>query len=120
MTVLLVDDVEDIRTLLRAALVSQSKVEVVLEASDGHAALQQWRTHRPDVIILDDRMPGMSGLDVAAIILSEEPNQNIILFSAFIEEKTMQRAQEMGVIACLGKDRYLDVAELAQSLNRTR
>ena len=107
---LIVDDNEDIRALLRAVIERANEgLEVAAEAADGLEALARWREHRPDVVILDERMPGTSGLDVAAEILAEHPEQSIILFSAYLDPDMIRRAEELGVRACLSKDRYRDI-----------
>jgi DNA-binding NarL/FixJ family response regulator len=79
---------------------------VAAEASTATEAVDQWRAHHPDVVVLDIRMPGRSGLDVAAEILAEQPDQSIILFSAYLDDETMARADVLGVRACLSKDHY--------------
>jgi DNA-binding NarL/FixJ family response regulator len=103
-TALIVDDESDIRALVRMVVeAANNGLEVSGEASDGDEALQRWRADRPVVVILDNRMPGMSGLEVAERILSENPEQKIILFSAFLDEDTVEAAQRVGVRRCLDK-----------------
>jgi DNA-binding NarL/FixJ family response regulator len=104
---LIVDDDEDMRFLLRVLIESANEgLAVAAEARNGDEALDQWREHRPDVVVLDNRMPGRTGLEVAAEILGEAPEQSIILFSAFLDDETLARADELGVRACLSKDHY--------------
>jgi len=71
----------------------------------------------PHVIILDNRMPNRSGLEVAAEILQERPEQQIVLFSAFLDDRVRTQAQELGITACLTKE---DVAELPELISRIR
>lgn len=120
-TVLIVDDDIDIRLLVRAILESSSLgVEVVGEAVDGVHALEVYGTldhpEVPDVIILDNRMPGRDGMDVAAEILSEEPDQRIVLFSAFVTPELEARAIELGVSACVGKNDFAVLPDLVRQL----
>jgi len=101
---LIVDDEEDIRLLVRAIIRRANEgLEVVGEAASGEEAVSVWREARPDVVLLDVRMPGISGLEAAEQILAEQPDQNIILFSAFLDADTVRRATEVGVRACLDK-----------------
>ena len=122
-TVLIVDDEVDIRLLVRAILESSELgVEVVGEAVDGHDALDVFSTldppDVPDVVILDTRMTGTEGLEVAAEMLEQEPRQHIVLFSAFVTPEIEERARALGVRACLGKNDFARLPELVIQLSR--
>ena len=122
-TVLIVDDEMDIRLLVRAILESADLgVEVVGEAVDGHDALAVFRTldppDVPDVVILDNRMPGKDGLTVAAEMLEQEPRQHIVLFSAFVTPEIEERAKALGVRACIGKSDFALLPQLVLQLSR--
>ena len=107
---LIVDDDDDMRFLLRVVIETANEgLAVAGEARSGTEAVAQWREHTPDVVVLDNRMPDRSGLDVAAEMLAERPEQSIILFSAFLDDETIARAEALGVRACLSKDRYEDI-----------
>ena len=104
---LIVDDDDDMRFLVRVLIEAANEgLAVAAEARNADEAVTRWREHRPDVVVLDNRMPGRSGLDVAAEILAEAPEQSIILFSAFLDDDTLARADALGVKACLSKDHY--------------
>jgi len=104
---LIVDDDDDMRFLVRVLIEAANEgLAVAAEARNGDEAVDRWREHRPDVVVLDNRMPGRSGLEVAAEILAEAPEQSIILFSAFLDDETLARADALGVRACLSKDHY--------------
>jgi DNA-binding NarL/FixJ family response regulator len=114
MRTLIVDDEEDMRVLLRATIqLANEGLSVLGEASNGDDALAMWRSQRPDVIVIDQRMPGLTGLEVCRTILAEEPDQRIVLFSAFIGDELRHRAAALGVRACLHKD---DVDQLPETL----
>jgi two-component system, chemotaxis family, chemotaxis protein CheY len=122
-TVLIVDDDLDIRLLVRTILESaELDVEVVGEAGDGVQALEVYGTldhpEVPDVIILDNRMPGRDGMDVAAEILVQEPEQHIVLFSAYVTPELEARASELGVRACVGKGDFSLLPQLVAQLSR--
>lgn len=109
---LIVDDDEDMRFLLRALIERSDKgLMVAAEASGGDEAIEQWRAVRPDVIVLDHRMPGRTGLQVAEQILAETPGQSIILFSAYLDADLVTRASAVGIRACISKDRYDDIPD---------
>lgn len=109
---LIVDDEEDMRFLVRAIIEAANHgLEVSGEAADGPQSIERWRTDRPDVIVLDQRMPGMTGLEVAEAILAEHPGQQIILFSAYLDEEMIAAAQRLGIEECLAKSDYTQLPE---------
>jgi DNA-binding NarL/FixJ family response regulator len=104
-TVLIVDDEPMMCRLVRRHLEFDDTIEVVGEAANGAQALEQWRSLRPDVIVLDHMMPSTTGLDVARIILDEDPTQSIILFTAAaLGDSWRDTALQLGVSACLPKE----------------
>ncbi len=107
-TVLVVDDDLDMRILIRIVLeIANTGLTIVGEATDGAEALRMWRDLNgppdPDVIILDNRMPGMTGLEVAAQILEERPSQIIVMCTAVFDHDTRTQASELGITHCLPK-----------------
>lgn len=110
-TVLIVDDEMDMRTIVRLVLESANRgIRVVAEAIDGVDALTVFesldRPEVPDVVILDNRMPGRTGVEVAEEIRKLEPDQPIILYSAFITPELEDRAREAGIDRCVSKVDY--------------
>lgn len=104
---LIVDDEEDMRFLVRAVIEAANHgLSVSGEAADGAEALVRWREERPEVVVLDHRMPDMTGLEVAEAILKEHPEQSIVLFSAYLDEDTTAAATALGVDICLAKTDY--------------
>ncbi len=107
-TMLIVDDELDMRMLVRLVIeMANNGLTIVGEAADGAEALQVWRELDgppvPDVVILDNRMPELSGLEVAQQILAERPTQLIVLYSAFLDDGVRARAAELGVSCCVSK-----------------
>ena len=104
MRVLIVDDEDDMRSLLRILIeMANGGLSVAGEAADGQEALDRWREEQPDVVLMDQRMPGPSGLDTAERILAERPTQSIILFSAYLDEAITTAAEGIGVRKCVSK-----------------
>ncbi len=105
-SVLIVDDEEMIRELARVVL-EAAGISVLDEAQDGVAALERYRSFdpplKPRVVLLDNRMPGMTGLEVAAEILEAFPTQIVVLFSAHLDQATLSKAESLGVAACVSK-----------------
>lgn len=109
---LIVDDEEDMRFLVRAVIEAANHgLAVAGEAADGPEALERWRAEQPEVVVLDQRMPGMTGLEVAAEILRERPDQAIILFSAYLDPDVAAQAADLGVGLCLAKSDYGRIPE---------
>lgn len=111
---LIVDDEEDMRVLLRATIDRANRgLMVVGEAASGEEAIAVRPTLELDVIVLDQRMPGLSGLETAAAFLSSEPDLPIVLYSAFIDDDVAEQARRAGVRTCITKG---DTAGLIRAL----
>ena len=82
------------------------------QGTDGVGALQQWREQKPTVIVLDNRMPGMTGLEIAEEILRQDPDQPIVLFTAYADRVTVATAASLGV-RCLAKT---DLSRIPESI----
>ena len=103
-TILLVDDHPLVRKGLRALLESESGFTVVGEASDGEGALQRVKSLRPDVVVMDVSMPGMSGIEAAARILAESPGSKIVTLSMHSEKRFVDDMLKAGAAAYVLKD----------------
>jgi YesN/AraC family two-component response regulator len=102
--VLIVDDEEDMRVLVRNLIkVANHGLSVAGEAADGDEALRRWRDQSPEVVLLDQRMPGLSGLETAELMLREKPHQAVILFTAYLDPDVKSAAEHIGVRACVAK-----------------
>jgi len=110
--VLIVDDEEDMRALLRSTIeIANEGLRVAGEAIDGDDAMAQWRETQPAIVVLDQRMPGATGLEVARQILAEHPEQTIILFSAYLDQDILDAAAGLGIKACMSKREISRVPE---------
>ncbi len=99
--VIIADDESLIRMDLREMLTNLGYL-VVGEVADGRSAVNQARELRPDVVIMDIRMPDMDGIE-AARVLTEERISPVVLLSAYSQRELVQRAREAGVVAYLVK-----------------
>jgi DNA-binding NarL/FixJ family response regulator len=95
-TCLIVDDHEVVREGLRLSLSRSENIRVVGEAADGEAAVTLAKRRKPNVVILDVRMPGMDGLAAAKEITSEIPETAVLMFTAFAERSLLTRGLESG------------------------
>lgn len=90
--VLLADDEAMIRAGVRAIVQSDPGVEVVAEAADGREAVELVLSHRPDVVLLDIRMPRMDGLAACAEILRVAPGTRVVILTTFGEDAYISQA----------------------------
>ncbi len=102
-TILLADDDADMRLLVYATL--DDPAYRVIEAEDGLMALELARKERPDLLVLDWMMPGMSGIDVARTLRQEPPTAHlpIILLTANGQQQDQEQGRAVGVSAYLVK-----------------
>jgi CheY-like chemotaxis protein len=101
--VLIVDDERVIRMLIGIAIKRAGELYVIGEAADGRDALKYLDDAKPDAVVLDERMPGMNGIETAARMLRRRPNLPIILCTAYLDEQLRRRAEKAGVSMCVPK-----------------
>ena len=99
--ILTVDDHPVFRSGIAAFLATQPDMRLVAEASNGLEAIQQFRQHRPDIILMDLQMPEMNGLDAMVAIRDEFPEARIIILTTFADDE--QGAMKLGARAFLLK-----------------
>jgi NarL family two-component system response regulator LiaR len=95
-TVLLADDHEVVREGLRLALLRSPHIRVVGEAPDGETAVALTERRRPDVIVMDLRMPVMDGIEATEEIMRRVPDAKVLIFTAYSERALLQRGLESG------------------------
>jgi two-component system NarL family response regulator len=100
--VLVADDEADIRLLLRLRLGLCDEFELVGEAADGLGAAQQAAEQHPDVVVLDWRMPGLSGLEAIPLIRRASPGSHILMYTS----RPSRQADEEAL--AVGADGYLE------------
>ena len=101
--VLLVDDDDLMRAGLRAVLSTDSGVEVVGEAADGRAAVAAVRTHRPDVVLMDVRMPDLDGIAATREVLASSPDVKVVILTTFEQDDYIFGALNAGASGFLLK-----------------
>jgi len=120
--IVIVDDHPVVRTGLAGMLASQPRYTVVGEAADGHQALAVIRTTRPDVVLMDLRMPLLDGADVIERLSAELPEINVLVLTTYDTDADILRAIEAGATGYLLKDtpreelfRAIEAAAIGQS-----
>ncbi len=102
--VLLVDDQSMLRLGFRMVLGAEEGIEVVGEAGDGAAALAMTRALRPDVVLMDVRMPGVDGIEATRGILAEAPETRVLILTTFDLDEYAFAALRAGASGFLLKD----------------
>ena len=100
--VLVVDDTDHVRRMLTTMLAVDG-FEVVGSAADGPTAIDAAADHKPDVVVVDYRMPSMDGLETARRLKEHRSDLHVIVYTAFIDEELEKAAADIGVAICVGK-----------------
>jgi DNA-binding NarL/FixJ family response regulator len=95
-TCLIVDDHEVVREGLRLSLSRAAHIRVIGEAADGASAVELAQRRRPDVVIMDVRMPGMDGLEATKLLTASVPDAKVLIFTAYSEKSLLSRGLESG------------------------
>jgi len=102
--VLVVDDMDDIRQIVKLTLELDGRYDVVGEANNGQAAIDQARTLQPDVVLLDRSMPVMGGLEALPHVRGVAPAAAVILYTAESDDQLRQAAVAAGAVDVMSKD----------------
>jgi DNA-binding NarL/FixJ family response regulator len=102
--ILAVDDHPIVRQGIAGLVGIQSDMVLVGEASNGRDAIQQFRTHHPDITLMDLQMPEMSGIDSLIAIRNESPNAKVIVLTTYAGDTQILRALKAGAQAYLLKN----------------
>lgn len=93
---MVVDDDPDVRRTLGSVIATDAGLELVAEAADGRAAARLARQHRPDVVLLDIRMPGPDGLATLEVLRRDVPATRVVMLTTFGEGDYVRRAIAAG------------------------
>ncbi|HLL78414.1 MAG TPA: response regulator transcription factor, partial [Ktedonobacteraceae bacterium] len=114
--VMIAEDQAMVRGALAALLTLEGDIEIVAQVSRGDEVLAAAKNTRPDVALLDIEMPGMDGLEAAAVLRDQEPACHVLILTTFGRPGYLRRAMESGVVGFLLKD--APSAELASAIRR--
>ena len=101
--ILLVDDHHVLRQGIRALAADERDMEFVAEASSGREAIEEFRKHRPDVVLMDLQMPDMNGIDAMIAIRDDFPDARFIILTTYAGDVQISRALKAGARAYLLK-----------------
>jgi two-component system response regulator (stage 0 sporulation protein F) len=111
--VLIVDDQYGIRVLLHEVLAKEGYD--IYQAPNGVTALEIVRTHKPDLVLLDMKIPGMDGLEILRHIRTIEPDTKVIMMTAYGELDLIKEATALGALTHFTKP--FDIDELRTAVN---
>ncbi len=106
--ILLVEDNEVFRETLELLLGMRSDVIVVASVGDGSQAVPACREHRPDVVLMDYRLPGLDGVQATIAVREACPEAAVVCLTASIATSEGDALIEAGAVACLSKNQELD------------
>lgn len=86
----------------------RSDVDVVASVDNGNDVVSLCRDHKPDVVVMDYRLPGLDGVQATRVLRESCPEVAVICLTASANPREMEALQEAGAVACLTKDRELD------------
>jgi DNA-binding NarL/FixJ family response regulator len=107
--ILLVEDNQVFREALELLLGMRADVEVVASVGDGGEVLAAVERHRPEVVLMDYRLPGMDGVQATAAVKEAHPEIAVVCLTASANSREVEALYEAGAAACLTKDQELDV-----------
>lgn len=107
--VMLVEDNDVFRQALILLLELQEGIEVVGAVSEGSAAVAACAEHRPDVVVMDFRLPGMDGVEATLALADAHPDVNVVCLTASATPRELDALKAAGAVDTLRKDEELDV-----------
>jgi DNA-binding NarL/FixJ family response regulator len=107
--VVLIEDNDVFRQALELLLELRGDIEIVASEEHGERAVELCKVHEPDVILLDYRLPGLDGVQIARLVRDECPEVAVVVLTAAAREREVEALLEQGAVACVGKDEPLDV-----------
>lgn len=109
MKIIIIDDDCLVTEALKTILQINADVEVAAVGLDGNEACRLYREYQPDVLLMDIRMKGMSGLEASEEILKEYPDANILLLTTFLDDEYIVKALKLGAKGYLLKQDYSSI-----------
>lgn len=115
--VLIVDDHHLVRTSLARLLDSENDLQVIGEAASGEDAITLSRSLKPDVVLMDLRMPGIGGLEATRKIVRSDPDVRVLALTGFMEDSFAQRLLEAGAGGFISKETQVaDMVDAVRSV----
>ena len=114
--IVLVEDNQVFREALELLLGLQGDIEVVASVGSGTDAVAAAEEHRPDLVLMDYRLPGLDGVQATRAVRQAAPGVAVVCLTASANLREVDALYEAGVVACLSKDQELD--EIVAAIRR--
>jgi len=117
----LVEDNQIFRETLELLFELRPEIDVIASVASGNAAPEVCARLKPDVVLMDYRMPGLNGAQATAAVLRASPTSRVVCLTASVSRKEVDQLLAAGAVACLSKDEDLDgiVAAIREAASRT-
>jgi two-component system response regulator DesR len=106
--VVLVEDNAVFRESLELLFGLRPGLDVVASIGDGSEAVDVVREHRPDVVVMDYRLPGLDGVQATAAVRAAVPDVAVVVLTGEVQPREVEALRDAGAVACLSKDQELD------------
>ena len=118
MDIVIIDDDRLVAMSLRTILESTGKIKVAASGGSGAEAVELYRLHKPDVILMDIRMEGMSGIEAGKLILDDFPDAKILYLTTFADDEYIISALSMGAKGYILKQDFEVIAPSLEAVMR--
>ncbi len=118
MRIAVIDDDKLVALSLRTILESKDGIEIAAMGSSGEEAIALFREHRPDVMLMDIRMEGMTGIEAGEAILREAPDAKILYLTTFFDDEYIVKALGMGAKGYILKQDFEGIAPALEAVMR--
>lgn len=118
MRIVIIDDDKLVALSLKTILESTGKVEILAIGNSGEEAIELYREYRPEVMLMDIRMNGMSGLEAGEKILSTDSEAKILYLTTFSDDEYIVRAINLGAKGYILKQDYEGIAPALEAVVR--
>ena len=116
MNIIVVDDDKLVSLSLKTILESAGKITVIAMGGNGKEAIALYRNHKPDIILMDIRMEGMSGIEAGELILKEKPDAKILYLTTFADDEYIVKALNMGAKGYILKQNFDGIASALEAV----
>jgi DNA-binding NarL/FixJ family response regulator len=106
--VLVIDDNDVFRHALEVLLTLRGDIEIAGSDSTGENVVERCAELRPDVLLVDYRLPGLDGVQITRLVREHRPEVAVVALTAAAGEREMEALREAGAVSCIGKDQPLD------------
>ncbi len=116
MKIIIIDDDKIVTVSLKTILEATGKITVAALGHSGKEAIELYRLHNPDVVLMDIRMDGMTGIDAGRIILSEDKAAKILYLTTFTDDEYIKNALEIGAKGYILKQNFEGIAPALETV----